>query len=338
MLWECICAVDRMTSMMWSLPSATAEHSLRKRPIVDARGRVNPQSYLYTLADIASRILEVDNIYFSGRPLPELANAVTGVDRELRLLAGLTPESWEQAGETSLSIDLLLKYWHQYFTLRTHLQLALSHSPGTPFPISFQTCLEACRQVAHRYVSIRPLLPGGFFARVIDLQAFTAAIFLLLAGHRYSSASEGLLLAVERVMKSAAARVGGNVTQQAADAIHSLSTLLRQKQSSRSQEIILRLPLVGRIRVSRRMGVTESRPGVAASDGSVQPADPWPVPNAGPSQLNAEAGLSEIADGQLLNSMESFSYLMEMPDTFADEFAESDRWLTYTNWDGQNNS
>ena len=417
-IWESICTVDRMTSMMWSLPLGTAGHVLPKRPLVDQTGQVNPTAYLYTLANSATRILELDNIYFSGRPLSELADAVTGVDHELRLLVDSSPAGWQQSDDPPLSIESLIKYWHQYFLLRTHLQLALSHRSDQPFPFSFQTCLEACTQVVRRYVLIRPVLPGGFFAtRVIDLQAFTATVFLLLAGHRYFSQYEGLTPAtvdVDAVLKAvdqvtvvmraaAAARVGGHLTRQAADAVQSLSALLRQREGSQqAQEIVLSVPLVGKIRVSRRTNNStraaahaECEPPVSAShpihqahqhnqqdqqrqqqqrsgpqyhrqqsQPQTQPQVTIPshITNMGNSSgssnhtttndidmHNASSNNNNtypITADQTLRStsvdpIESYTYLMEMPDIPFPMFAEDspsmdDSWLTWTTgWDQQ---
>ena len=334
--------------MMWSLPLATKAYSLPKSPIVDARGHVCPQSYLYCLADIASSVLELDNIYSSGRPLSELSNAVIQTDQQLRSLASLTPESWQGTHWPQLSINALLQYWHQYLTVRTHLQLALKYHENQGFTFNFITCLDACQELARSYVSMRPILPVGFFAnRVIDLQAFTATVFLLLASYRTRSDSGTLPRAIDvsltigivdqtsRMMRYAASQPGGDFAYQAADAVRSLSSLLQQPQSLRLQKVTLSLPLVGRIHVSRKSH--------AASSVSEQPyatprqelRDSW---QAGDCRDVSYPTLATPFEPPSSNLMDSLDFSMEIPESHPllnDETYESEPWFTGMEWKGK---
>lgn len=346
-VWESICAVDRVTSMMWSLPLATVNYRLPKRPIVDSYGEVNPQSYLYNLADIASRVLELDNIYSSGRPLMELFNTVIGTDQELRSLASLAPKSWRNINGFELSIDTLLQYWHHYITVRTHLQLALKYDECQQFAFNFISCLDACQELTRRYVSLRSILPVGFFAnQVIDLQAFTATVFLLLASYRTTrnfsifpqvdnSAISSLVDQVIRTMRSATHRAGGNFARQAADALRSLSSLLQQSQSFESQKITLSLPLVGRIHVSRKPYTAKNVPTKPCPTPSEQLQKPWQsITSSDGSTPTAQAMPAESSDLDLMNSL---SYSMEISDDYpllTDETLGTEQWLTWTGWDG----
>ena len=336
--------------MMWSLPLATMTYPLPKRPIVDSDGQVNAQAYLYSLADIGSRLLDLDSIYSSGRPLMELFNAVIGTDQELRSLTNATPKSWRKICWPELSADAILQYWHQYVIVRTHLQLALQYDEGQEFAFNFLTCLGACQEMARRYISLRPVLPAGFFAnRVIDLQAFTAAVFLLLSSYRSTrgagtfaeafdvNAIRDLVGQVVRTMSFAANLTGGDFAQQAADAVHSLNSLLQQPQTSESQKITLSLALVGKIHVSRKPCAT-----------STVPNQSYPTPT--PSQLSQPAwqtttssvgslpAIQPISFGSSdLGMMESVSYSMEIPENYpllADETFGTEQWLTWTGWEG----
>lgn len=347
-VWESICAVDRVISMMWSLPLATVNYPLPKRSIVNSQGQVNPQSYLYNLADIASRVLELDNMYSSGRPLMDLFNAVIGTDQELRSLASLPPKNWRNGHWAELSTDVLLQYWHQYLTIRTHLQLALKYDECQEFAFNFISCLDACQELARRYVSMRPILPACFFAnQVIDLQAFTATVFLLLASYRTTRGSgtfpqavdlnvtTGLVDQVVRMMGFAADRVGGDFAHQAAEAIGSLSSLLQQPQSSESQKITLSLPLVGRIHVSRKSYAAKTVPKQPFSTPSQQLQGPWQ--NTTSSEGSTPAAQAMPFASSDLNPVNSLSYSMEIPDDYpflTDETFGTEQWLTWTGWDG----
>lgn len=156
---DSICTIERIASSMWSLPIATLSFPLPKQ-----QSQVNPQSYLYKPADITNHVLELDNIYSSGRPLTEGVDAV-GTDQELRSLASLTPENWQKIYWTKLSIDALLQYWHPCLSVRTRLQLALKHDEGHQFAFNVIAFREACQELARRYVSMRPLLTAGLFRK-----------------------------------------------------------------------------------------------------------------------------------------------------------------------------
>lgn len=149
--------------MLWSLPLATPQYPLPNRPVTDVSGQVVCQAYQYNIANISARVLELDDLHLSVRSLSEVFSAVMDTDQELRSLANLTPESWWRTQWVELSIDALLQYWHLYLTLRAHLQLALAHDEGQQFAFSFVACLDASKELTRRYLSLRPLLPVGFF-------------------------------------------------------------------------------------------------------------------------------------------------------------------------------
>lgn len=195
---------------------------------------------------------------------------------------------------------------------------------------------------------MRPILPTGFFAnQVIDLQAFTATVFLLLASYRNTRGSgtfpqaldinvtTGLVDQVVRMMGLAADRAGGNFARQAADAIRSLSSLLEQSQTSESQRITLNLPLVGRIHVSRKSHAAETVPKQPYPTPSQQLEGPWQnITSSDGSTPVAQAMPFRSSD---LSSIDSLSYSMEIPEIYlflTDEILETERWLTWTGWEG----
>ena len=341
-VWESILGIDRVLSMMWSLPLATANYVLPKRPIVDSNGQVNPQAYLYNMADIARSVLELDNIYSSGNPTMDLFNAAISTDQELRSLASSAPLGWLKIHWPELCIDALLQYWHQYLTVRTHLQLALKYDEGQQFAFNFIACLEACQQLARRYVSMRPTLPAGFFAnQVLDLQVVTASAFLLLASYRNThgsgtlpqsingSVTTSLVDQVVQMMVLAANRAGGDFARQGAEAIRSLGILLQQPQTSKSQSAILSLPLIGRIHVSRKACATKTKPGKTFPDPSQQQQGRWQDMSSGGSVPSTQAMPFQSSG---LDPMDSISYSMETPEMYpflTDETFETEQWLTW---------
>ncbi|KAE8442514.1 hypothetical protein EG329_003295 [Mollisiaceae sp. DMI_Dod_QoI] len=340
-VWESICAVDKIMSMMWSLPLATLNYPLPKRPIVDSQGQVNPQAFLYSLTGIATRVIELDHISSSGRPPMEMFNAVISTDQELRSLISSMPKGWRRIDWPELSVHGFLQFWHRYLTVRTHLQLALKYDDGPDFAFNFITCLEACQEMARQYISMRPAFPEGFFAnRVIDLQAFTGATFLLLSKFRTSRGSStfqytvdlnivtGLVDQVVQMMEFVATRAGGDFARQAVDAIRSLNSLLQQPQTTESQKITLSLGLAGRIHVSRKSNVAKNIP-----------QQTYPAPGQQPSGWENSYNDAHSAPQVMsmrssdINFMDSLSYSMEISDDypfFDDETFGNEQWLTWT--------
>lgn len=345
--WESLCALDRIISMMWSLPLATVNFPLPKKAITDTQGAVIPQSYLYNLADVASRVLELDSIYSSRKPLSELFNAVMRTDHELRSLAGYPPKSWWKIQFPGPSVDALLQYWHQYITVRTHLQLALTYDENKQqFALNFITCLNACQELASRYVALRPILPMGFFANwVIDMQAFTCAIFLLLASYRITRGSgsfpqafdvsftASLVDQVVQTMGSSTGRTGEGFAHPAANAIKSLDSLLRQPQAPEQQNISLSLPLVGTIQISRKSGrPVKNLEGPPPTPRGQRPAPFPPASFADPGVSMAPTAIPYTSEAMEL--MDSLSYSMEIPESYPfltdDIFGGNEQWLTWT--------
>lgn len=331
--------------MTWSLPLATADYPPPKRPIINAQGQVIPQSYLYNLADIASRLLELDNICSAGKSLQELSNAVVSTDHELRSLVAHTPKSWWSIQWSELSIDALLQYWHQYLTVRTHLQLALTYDEGKQqFAIDFISCFDACQELARRYISLRPLLSDGFFLNwIVDLQAFTSVIFLLLATYRITHHSGGFMQAVdigfvqgliEQVVQLMGSTGGqtGEFANQAGNAIRSLGVLLEQPQAPESERISLRIPLVGKVHVSRKSQALKGVSGQHYPTPGQPQQGPWESTSNYRSGPVAQEMASKTSN---FDFMDSLSYSMEIPETYpflTDENFGEDQWLTLSGW------
>jgi hypothetical protein len=322
--------------MVCSLPLATANHPLPKRPLLDPSGKVNTQAYLYSLADIASRVLELDGMKAARKPLSELFNAVMQTDHELRSLASFPGKNWWNiTPSTDFPIDIVLQYWHMYFAVRTHLQLALTYDEqNEQFAFNFITCLDACQELSRRYLTLRPAAPTGFFANwIIDMQAFTSAVFLQLASYRITHKSgpgrfshgfdvdivADLVGQVAKTMDLCTGRVGDNFAQQAAGVIRSLGSLLERPRVPESQRISLSLPLIGTIHISRK-------PYSKADLSRGQSMPPLMVIHTQPqssrdeaSFLDASAAIASQSNPytpDAMESMDSFSYLMEFPETY----------------------
>jgi hypothetical protein len=297
------------------------------------------------LANIGCRIQEIDDAYIAQAPEADLHEKVLRADQELRSLANSTPQEWWTLPSSCSLADHLEQYWWYYFTVRAHLQLALRTSTDNQHTYSSLACLQACRAMAVRYVNLRGILPGAFFAgRVLDLQALTAAIFLLYNSQRpmpqqgLSVQDDGNLPAtvlVQRMlemMDSIASQPSGDFGRQAAIAIRALRSLLDQPGKPDAQNLTLRVPMLGKINVNRHY---------------------QPMPNPQPQQhydINAmqstasTAGFQSMPSGQATiqsdayeiptmdsNDMLSWSLDLMLDDIppFPDNSFGADQWLSW---------
>ncbi|KAF2718064.1 hypothetical protein K431DRAFT_231701 [Polychaeton citri CBS 116435] len=333
MLWESICAVNRLISMMWSLPLATSKYSFPTRAVIDDRGQVISQTYLWNMVDNAHRILELDVDAASSSTHARAFSVAIEIDQQLRALAAKTPKSWWKVQWTELSVDAILQYWHCYLMARAHMPLALANDDQL-YAFNFATCLSACQELAGRYLYLRKLLPLGFCANhVIDLQVFTATVFLLLTIRRgattplqpvSSEPKEDLVGQVLQVMESIPKGVGWNFAHHAANAIRSLRSILEHphSQSQEPVKMSLKLPLVGRISVSRKDFVTERPPQQASS---FQPDNLLQV-QSGLTNLDTLPGLS---DNNMTNQLAYSFEVLDGHSFFNDAVFDQDSWL---NW------
>ncbi|KAI4851956.1 hypothetical protein E4T44_01803 [Aureobasidium sp. EXF-8845] len=331
-IWESICAIDRVMSMMWSLPIATASFPLPMRPIIDDQGQVILQTFLHRLANIASKVLELDGVYLLDKPVSDLIGVVMSMDEELQVVANTPAREWWSQSPSLLSPAALFQYWHSYLIIRTHLRLALAYDHDQKFLYNFMSCLSACQVHTKRYIALRPLLPTGFFANsIVDLQALSAIVFLLLAANnpaagpsavaswRIMDAQQTRSLVDEAVqaMERASVRTGSQ------SALHGvLRSLLEQPDSAEPQKVSLLLPLIGRIHVSRKSGRNGQRHHSAQSASNREPTL---------GGYSADTAGSDYLSPEILNTL---SYSMEVPEDylfFTDQNFGNEQWLSWTN-------
>lgn len=263
-MWESICVVDRLAGMMFNLPSATKSYPPLRTSVMSDDGSVNLQAYISRLTEIALSVQDLDNTPLEKSGFDQMAK-VFAVDESLRTLAESTPVSWWTPSIMYMTAERLVQYWHHYFTVRTHLRLALADDESGRFRLNYNTCLSASQIMARRYIDLQPALPAGFFAcKAIDLQILTAAIFLVFDSSKADTAStqnnpqsnySGTLVEqLAEAMTMASQRAGGEVAEKAVVALRSLQTLIRGSESDESQKgMTLKLPMLGKISVTRKI-------------------------------------------------------------------------------------
>lgn len=312
-LWELICAADKLLGMLINLPPGTRRYQQIKVQEVTLDGVVQPQLYLARLMDTAAKIQQVDDMNTTQGLSPELYATVLELARELRVLASQTPKSWWVLGEgEQVKPDHVVQFLHYCMVMRVHLPFTMRQNPGEEYFYSCLACMDACESVVQRYQFLRRNLPPGIFiAQVLDLQAFTATIVLLLMTHssipmdrfNWTNNKARLESVVAQVVKLMDERsddmIGSDFARKGVTTIRSLNKLLQQDENDKAglhvqQELMLKVPLLGKVNIRRN-----ARPSSYPSQPSQPPSssvNSWSTVQA-PSELGS---LKSNANKQVL--------------------------------------
>ncbi len=340
LLWQAACTMERLAGCMFGLPiTAKMDPFPTERPVFGGTHLV-PQAYFCRLADIAGQIPALDDLYAKGRSSHQLCSMVLNIDSKFRDLASLAPRSWWDVhpNPERITVDLVFQYFHQYFTARAHLQLALNNDARNIYAYSHMVCTEACRNLAVRYAALRPLVLGGFFpVRLFDVQALTAAVFLLHTCYCPGSSqtteaaqtpsSRVLIQQIVDSMDLASQGIAGHFAQEAARTIRSLAALLSNNSTTDSPYISLRVPLLGRIHVRRQDAKPKSAESLAGSSAAPPPTreirDAASMPLLRSGRTAIVAPLNAVANDPNSWSME----ISEVVPFLTDDAYTQDQWL-----------
>jgi hypothetical protein len=288
------------------------------QPLI-VNGKVQTQVYLKRLTDITAKFHILDDpVVTRGASAQAYASALE-LDRDLRVLASETPKSWWEQDTNEVKPENMCQLLHYYFVMRVHLPFTVRQVPGEANGYSRLTCLDACEAVAQRYQGLRRMLPSGIFlSPIMDLQALTATVVLLLASHSGAgnhridfqankARVQEIAAQVLKVMEEQSGEATGtNFARQGAITIRSLSALLQQREGAAdSSQLSLKVPLLGNINIRRNTTHPE-----AATTGKHQPAQS--LPGTGlwdPSQQPAP----QIFDGA------SLSHVQVVPSTMQEQ-------------------
>lgn len=302
------------------------------------------KAYISNIAGIAAAIQGIDESYLLQRGDLELFDKVSKVDSDLRALKAMTPDAWWTIGSQHGVPEHLMQFWQYYLWARTHLQLALRDDTDPQCAYSYLTCTQACRELALRYGMLRGILPLNFFAgRIIDLEAMTAAVFLVYISHRASAnqvfvpndggmTSRDLAYEIVKTMESVYTKtpnqVGCDVARKGSKAIRRLDELLSQPAPAESQTLLLQIPLLGRINVSRHSRHSEQS---SMSDYSQSTYSGTGNNLTQPVMVGNNSSTFNMSD-PLPWSMDL--YMQDFP-AFGDDFFGAEQWYSFTN--GQSN-
>lgn len=262
-LWTSLCSIERIAGVLGNFPcAATRNSSAADQPLV-IDGAVQPRVYMLRLSNVATEVQDLDGLSMGYVSEAEVYRSVLRIDNELRLLATEPPRQWWVALPSDVGPAHLLQLVHYVLVVRTHLVFMMRRDVEGLYSHSQQAGLEACCEVLQRWQIIRRSLPLGFFlCRMIDLQAFTAAVVVLLASesaritHRPLLAGNCVGLSgcvaqtIELLHEKARDPVGSDIARQALQAIQSLTAMLQgQGNVSEGGCLKLTVPRLGKIHV-----------------------------------------------------------------------------------------
>ncbi|EXJ57785.1 uncharacterized protein A1O5_12343 [Cladophialophora psammophila CBS 110553] len=266
-LWEFMCSAERLLCMIINRPPATRRFEQTNTRALTFNGVVQASVYLNKLTDITGRFHTLDDLgAVHGSGAQAYAYALE-LDRELRVLASQTSKSWWEQDLVHVKPENLCQLLHHYFLMRVHLPFTMRQDPAEGNMYSRLTCMEACEAVAQRYQPLRRMLPSGIFlSPIMDLQAFTATIVLLLTSHSGPSSNrldseankvrvQGIAAQVLQVMEEKSRdTTNSNFARLGALTIRSLNALLQQNNDAAdSRQLNLKVPLLGNVNVRRNV-------------------------------------------------------------------------------------
>lgn len=235
------------------------------------------KQYLLELSSVAMRVQDLDESYAFGQSKTDIYEKVLSLDKDIRSLKSSTPRTWWNEYNATFSGDHLVQFWHYYLLVRTHVHSAMSNDDHDQYSYSRSICTDACHNLAQRYGYVRQNLPPGFFVcRIIDMQIFSAAIFLILScyGHSVTPNSRNISLTAEqeeqqlasvqyilKTMESVSGQVSSEFAKEAAGAIRSLLSLLGNPAAAQSHGLTLRIPLLGKVHIAAKQQIlTQQQP------------------------------------------------------------------------------
>lgn len=229
-LWWTLNELDRYLSLVLGLPYAVDDDSHGNQTLVDS-GPMTIASYRRNLSLIALRIMQRNMACpdISPTATTEINQALDDLENSNFQLcsSNTTPEDTYQY--------LVVRFWHNQMKSFLHLPFMLRSQAELRFPTSYHAAFSASREMLRLYHLMR-LDPSNAFhmCRVIDFQAFTAAMLILLGrmGQERLSSVYGdaddvqLVDTTIKILQDASSEYGGSVAAQSVKVLNKLRSIL----------------------------------------------------------------------------------------------------------------
>lgn len=188
-IWRHILMVDRHFSLMLGVHGAisnTAIDLYQSNPSDSQDLPVHNASVLNPLARIAGSIIERNQTFTE--VTPAMLQLTQSIDAQLQIFEppslaspdGIPPGKCAERSHCFLMLHYRL--WYYQLMAWLHLPLLLDSGTDNCFEYNRQTCLRASRNIITCYLNIRRVTEKGFDSKVLDFQAFTTAMTIIING------------------------------------------------------------------------------------------------------------------------------------------------------------
>lgn len=232
-LWKAFYQGDRLVSLLLGLPFAVTE----MRP--EHLGDLQPtgEGYLVRLAGIVGHVIERNQEPCSSNTLPHTIK----IEGEMMALAAQMPNNWWTLSANNEDVQLqiyhrhLPQFWHHQARTLLHLPFMLKAAADRRYEYNRIAALESARDMIRCYATFRPVTGyGSLVCKVLDFQAFTAAMVLVLnslspsgmiaaADIQEAEKDQELISITTQILHQASVETDGGVATQAAKALELFS-------------------------------------------------------------------------------------------------------------------
>ncbi|THC91998.1 hypothetical protein EYZ11_008528 [Aspergillus tanneri] len=265
-LWESLTAANGLLGMIINLPPETRRYPQDKTQALVVEGVVQPRVYLSKLTDIVAKIQHLEDLNMTPESKPEFYSSTFGLIGELKALMSQTPKSWWTSERDRIKPDHIVQFIHNSIMVRAHLPFVMKHDLGEECFYSRLACMDACESVTELYQFLRGTLPPGIFmTRPVDLLVFIATVVLLLITYSSSptnrfntyvnkAKTDSIVKQVTEIMtRRSNDLTSAGFTENCVTTINSLHKLLQQDNTPRFQDLVLKVPLLGKVHVRRNV-------------------------------------------------------------------------------------
>ena len=228
-LWNLLYQSDRFNSLLLGLPHCISEPTPKKCLNNSVGSNPTGSGFLFRLANVVGHIIDRNQ---EASPNNALTVTVKIEGELIDLAATMTADWWApdpsafRDTPSQLYTHYLPQFWHHQARTLLHLPFMLKATTDRRYEYNRIAALESARQMLGLYQIIR--LAAGFMSlicKVIDFQAFTAAMVLVLdmLGPKYdmkeSALNRSCVSSTTEILQKASMEAGGGVARQAARAL-----------------------------------------------------------------------------------------------------------------------
>jgi hypothetical protein len=285
-IWSHLVLGDRYLSLLLGLPYSVAEHFVF--PYLPAAGGPTSTAsvgevYIGKMLPIVSRVNDRNQSV-----TPMGYSATLRLDQELEELHNAQdPSWWSREWLAGANVEdhfdrLQAQFMHHQARVLLHMPFMLRSSSDKRYQYSHAAALEGAREMIKVYDALRDnKLVGPYICKLVDFQAFTAAMLLLLNLCGYAQHQRGnnaqppdleqdqrdseLIDKTIHLLKEAAREPGGVVAAQSAQALEMLARIRQggcdEEQNKRGETCQVSIPYFGTISIGMGKQFVPIKPG-----------------------------------------------------------------------------